>query len=218
MDFSFSASRRLSLMNTREATLLNLAKEGEASAFQELLELHRGRLKRMVRLRMDRRLRARVDPSDVVQESMAQASAHRADFIEAPTRPLYAWLREIACNRLIDLHRRHVKAQRRSVTREESLAGPPASAESRRDLARRLADSSSSPIGQALRRELRERMRAALDELRPADREILVMRHLEELSVEEIADVLKISRTAVTSRQLRALQRLSRLVAKLDPS
>jgi RNA polymerase sigma-70 factor (ECF subfamily) len=194
-----------------------LAKQGDANAFLELLELHRGRLRRLVSMRMDRRLAARFDPSDVVQESVAQAFAHRDAFVAEPSRPFYAWLREIACNRLIDLHRRHVKAQRRTVTREEAAVGPPTSAEARRNLARRLLDASASPSRQIEQREQLQRVRTALESLRPSDREILVMRHLEELSVEEIADVLSISRTAVTSRHLRALQRLSRMIADRSP-
>jgi RNA polymerase sigma-70 factor (ECF subfamily) len=205
-------------VSARIAILLAQAKQGDADAFLELLELHRLRLRRLVSMRMDRRLAARLDPSDVVQDSMARAFARRDAYLAAPSRPFYAWLREIACNRLIDLHRRHVKAQRRTVMREETAAGPPASAESRGNLARRLLDASVSPSRQIEQREQLQRLRTALDSLRPTDREILVMRHLEELSVEEIADVLKITRTAVTSRLLRALQRLGRLIDDRSPA
>lgn len=162
--------------------------------------------------RIDRRLRGRFDFSDVVQETLAQAYVNWKNFIDMPERPFYAWLREIACNRLTDLHRRHLVAQRRTVKREEALWGPPASQAARRDLARCLADSRLSPSRELEGRELRARVHTALAQLPAPDRELLVMRFLEELSVEEIADVLKISHSAVTSRQLRALKRLGSLI------
>ncbi|RIK85363.1 MAG: RNA polymerase subunit sigma-70 [Planctomycetota bacterium] len=200
-------------MSSHAAHLLSLARQGDATAFQMLLALYRSRLKRLIGFRMDRRLAGRFDLSDIVQDALVQAYLHWQRFASLPDRPFYAWLREIACNRLIDLHRRHVKAQRRSVAREQSLSGPPVSTAARRDLARRLVDSGLSPSRHAERREALDQVHAALAQLRDDDRDLLVMRFLEELSPEEIADVLHISYSAVTSRQVRALQRLSGLVA-----
>lgn len=199
-------------MSSQATQLLTLARQGDAAALHLLLELYRTRLKQLVRIRMDRRLLARFDISDVVQETLALAYVHWNDFTASAERPFYAWLREIACHRLIDLHRRHVRAQRRSVTREESLSAPPISAAARRDLARRLADSSLSPSRRVERRERDARVHAALRQLSAMDREVLEMRFLEELSVEEIAEVLGVSYSVVTSRQLRALQRLGALM------
>src|SRR5262245_8049497 len=99
--------------------LLAQASHGDAAARSQLLQRHRGRLKRMVAVRADPRLAARVDPSDVVQETLAEANARLDAYLRDRPLPFYPWLRQLAQQRLIDLHRRHVRARRRSVTREE---------------------------------------------------------------------------------------------------
>jgi len=192
--------------------LLLGAAAGDGAARQRLLARHRQRLHRMVELRLDRRLRSRVDPSDVVQEVLVEADGALAEYLVRRPIPFYPWLRQLAWDRLVALHRRHVAAQRRSVTREEQGAG--GEADPSEALVDRLIDGHSSPSRQVLREELRVRVRAALDRLAARDREVLVLRHLEQLSTAETAAVLGASEGAVKLRHLRALNRLR---AVLEP-
>jgi RNA polymerase sigma-70 factor (ECF subfamily) len=191
--------------------LLGQAALGDAVAREGLLARHRDRLRRMVACRLDRRLAARVDPSDVVQEVLAEADRKLSRYLRDRPLPFYPWLRELAVERLVTLHRRHVQAARRSVRREEPgiLALPE---ESVQDLAARLVTSATSPSHHLLRKEQRHRVRQALARLPERDREVLVLRHLEQLSVAQAAEVLDISRGAVKARHVRALERLQALL------
>ena len=191
--------------------LLRRAGQGDREARQSLLGRHRERLKQMVAVRLDRRLAARVDPSDVVQEALLDAAQELSDYLRQRPLPFYPWLRQLAWERLIELHRRHLQAQRRSVKREEPLA-PHLSDQSAMQLADRVLARQSSPSDRAVRSELRLRVRAALDRLGERDREILVLRHLEQLSTKETAAVLRLSEGGVKIRHLRALERLRALL------
>ena len=185
--------------------LLRRAGQGDAAATDELFARHRERLRRLIAVRLNRRLAARLDPSDLVQDVLAEAHQHLAGYLRERPLPFYAWLRQIAWQRLIDIHRRHLQAQRRSVSREVPPALPD---ESMADLADLLVSSRSTPSKQLIREELRDRVRQALLGLNERDREVLVMRYLEQLAMAEIAAVLGISEGAVKVRHLRALQRL----------
>ena len=166
----------------------------------------------MIAVRMDTRLAARVDPSDVVQETLAEAAQKLPGYLRDRSIPFYPWLRELAWQHMVGLHRRHVRAQRRSVSREEpQWTG--LSDESAMNLAGLLADGGTSPSRHLVREEIRDRVRSALEELSAGDREILVMRHLEQLQVAEIASILGISEGAVMMRRLRAFERLRRLLS-----
>jgi RNA polymerase sigma-70 factor (ECF subfamily) len=189
--------------------LLERVANGDRAARDDLLERHRRRLRRMVVVRFDPRLIARVDPSDVVQETLAEAAAQLDRYLQERPLPFYPWLRQLAERRLIDLHRRHVQAGRRSVTREEAAGLPDRSAVA---LAERLVDRHSSPSAGPRRQERRERVRAALAAMPEQDREVLVLRILEGLPTRETAAVLQISEVAVRSRQVRALARLKVLL------
>ena len=190
--------------------LLERAAAGDAAARDQLLQRHRRRLRRMVAVRFDPRLAARVDPSDVVQETLAEAAANLDRYLSERPLPFYPWLRQIAQRRLIELHRRHVQARRRSVTRE---VGPPGLPDhSALALADRLFARTSSPSAGLRRQERRDRVRAALAALPEQDREVLVLRVLEALPTRETAAVLGISEVAVRSRQVRALDRLKVLL------
>jgi len=190
--------------------LLERVVTGDSAARDELLQRHRSRLRRMVVVRVDPRLAARVDPSDVVQESLAEAAANLDRYLRERPLPFYPWLRQFAQRRLIDLHRRHVKARRRSVTRERESIGP--SDHSALALADRLFARTSSPSQRLRRQERGDRVRAALAALPEADREVLVLRILEGLPTREAAEVLGITEVAVRSRQVRALDRLKVLL------
>src|SRR5947209_11649908 len=191
--------------------LLAQAARGEAAARDGLLARHRQRLRKMVAYRLDRRLAARVDPSDVVQEVLAEASRKLPRYLRERPLPFYPWLRQLAWEHLAVLHRRHVRAQRRSVRREEPgvLALPD---ESAAELASRLVDSASSPTQHIVREEMQQRVRQALERLAERDREVLTLRHLVELSVADTAGVLGISEGTAKVRHLRALQRLRTLL------
>jgi RNA polymerase sigma-70 factor (ECF subfamily) len=193
--------------------LLAQASRGNSTARSQLLAQHRGRLRQMVAARMDRRLAARFDPSDVVQEVLLQADRHLADYLEHRPIPFYPWLRQFAVNHLIDLHRRHLKAGRRSVTREE-MPSPRLPDESADELVERLFARDSSPSARLEREEVRQQVRQALEQLPERDRELLVLRHLERLSTAEIAAVLGVSEATVYTRHLRALKRLGELLKR----
>jgi RNA polymerase sigma-70 factor (ECF subfamily) len=189
--------------------LLRLAGTGDAAARQQLLILHRDRLRRMVAVRLDPRLAARVDPSDVVQEALLAADRKLDRYLRERPVPFYPWLRRLAWEHLVKLHERHVLARKRSVLREEPgiLALPEDSAVR---LAQRLAGDGTSPSHGLVRKEQRERVRAALAKLPAGDREVLVLRYLEQLSTADVAGVLGIGEGAVKMRHRRALDRLSR--------
>jgi RNA polymerase sigma-70 factor (ECF subfamily) len=191
--------------------LLRRAQGGDTQARQELLARHRRRLERMVALRLDRRLAARFDASDVVQEALAEAAGKLSDYLRRRPLPFYPWLRQLAWERLATLHRRHVRAGKRSVTREEAgvLDLPEDSAV---ELAGRLAGTGSGPGDRLLREELRQRVRRALSRLAPRDREVLVLRQLEQLPTREVAAVLGLTEAAVKARHIRALERLHQLL------
>jgi RNA polymerase sigma-70 factor (ECF subfamily) len=190
--------------------LLEQASRGDDRACQQLLARHRSRLRRMVAVHLDRRLTARIDPSDVVQEALAEAARKLGDYPRERPLPFYPWLRRLAWERLAKLRRHHLQA-RRGIHREEPgiLELPDDSAV---ELARRLAASGSSPSRRLLRQELQGRVQSALGRLRERDREVLGLRYLEALATREIAAVLEISEGAVKMRHLRALEELRRLL------
>jgi RNA polymerase sigma-70 factor (ECF subfamily) len=192
--------------------LLRRVTSGDDAARDQLLERYRRRLRRMVAVRFDVRLAARVDPSDVVQETLAEAAALLDHYLRERPLPFYPWLRQIAQRRLIELHRRHVLARRRTVTREEAADGW--ADRSAAGLAERLLGRLSSPSAHLHRQERRDRVRAALAALTERDREVLVLRILEGLPTRDAAAVLGTTEVAVRSRQVRALERLRAL---LDP-
>src|SRR5262245_8155406 len=163
----------------------------------------------MVVVRIDPRLAACVDPSDVIQETLAGAARRLPEYLRDQPLPFYPWLRRLACDHLAELYRRHVRARSRSVEREEPPALPDRSA---LELADRLLARESTPSAKLDREERRHRVRAALATLSERDREVLVLRHLEQLSSAEIAAVLGLTEGAVYTRHLRALRRLRKLL------
>ncbi len=164
----------------------------------------------MVAIRMDHRIANRVDASDIVQEALAQAFVRLPKYLEDRQIPFYPWSRRIACDRLSDAYRVHVLAEKRSVLHERHDFLP-VSDDSMANLAANVAAVCYDPHHRQVQVEEVDRAIAALNELRPADREVLVLRYLEHLSVAELAAVLEISETAVTTRRS-ALCSASRLV------
>jgi RNA polymerase sigma-70 factor (ECF subfamily) len=191
--------------------LLRRTAGGDRAARGAILQRHRHRLRAMVAVRMDPRLAARIDPSDVVQEALAEADRRLDAYLRERPVAFYPWLRQLACDRLAEQHRRHVRAGRRSVAREEAGPGglPDGSA---LQLADRLLGHTTSPSAALQREELRGQVRAALAALPEPEREVLVLRYLEQLSAAEVGAVLGVSEAAAKKRALRALQRLRALL------
>jgi RNA polymerase sigma-70 factor (ECF subfamily) len=192
--------------------LLRTAGLGDEAARTQLLNRHRDRLRRMVAVRMDRRLAARVDPSDVVQEALAEAARDLSGYLRDRPLPFYPWLRQVAWRRLVQLYRHHVVARRRSVDREEPAEPSLADASAHVLAAACLAANGSSPSRALIREELLDRVHASLAQLGPGDRDLLVMRHLEGMSAAEVGAVLGIGEGAVRVRLVRALKRLRGLL------
>jgi RNA polymerase sigma-70 factor (ECF subfamily) len=191
--------------------LIAQARKGDGAARQALLTRHRARLRRMVASRLDRRLAARVDPSDVVQEALAEAANRLSDYLRTRPLPFYPWLRRLAWEHLLRLQQHHL-ARKRSVLREEFQACA-LSDQSVQELVGRLAAPTSTPSNRLIREELHSRVREALAQLADTDREVLLMRYVEQLSVSDIAAVLGINEGAVKMRHRRALDRMSRVLA-----
>jgi RNA polymerase sigma-70 factor, ECF subfamily len=193
--------------------LLRRIAEGDRAARGLLLASYRQRLKQMVALRLDSRLAARIDPSDVVQETLAEADQKLDAYARDRPLPFYLWLRRLGWERVILLHRRHIRTQKRSV-RRETPGGWSLPDKSALQLAQRLAGGSSSPSDHLQREERSARVRQALAELNETDREVLVLRFLEDLAPREVGAVLGISEAAVKMRQLRAIQRMRGLLGE----
>lgn len=187
--------------------LLDQVRQGEAGAIDRLLARFREPVRYMIGLRLDRAIAPRVDASDVVQDVLLEASRRLGDYLKNPAMPFHLWLRHIAKDHIVDAHRRHRQAQRRSVDREQRL-GPALAEQSSLDLAAQLIDRELTPATAAIRQELAKRFREALTELDEDDREIILMRHFEQLSNQEAADALGLSEAAAGMRHLRALRRL----------
>lgn len=185
--------------------LIDLAAAGDPAAAGRLLAQHLPYLRRMVEFRLDPRLRTRVDPSDVVQEAHLEALRRLPDY--RPALPFRLWLRRIAYDRLLMLHRRHALADRRSVGRE--IVFPDHSSD---HLAARLLAVGSSPSRRVVREELARRVREAVARMAGPDREILGLRTAEGLSNSEAAAVLGIDPAAASQRYGRALLRLRKLL------
>lgn len=199
--------------NTDETQeLLADARAGEPAAVNQLLDRHRQALRRMVDLRMDRALRQRVDASDIVQDVLIEANRRLADYLSDPRMPFQLWLRHIAQDRLIDAHRRHRVAARRSVDREQPLEARAGLDHSAFDLAARLCDRELTPAAAATRHEMERRFQAALETLDEHDREIVLLRHFEQLSNQQTAEALGLSEPAAGMRYLRAVRRLRALL------
>jgi RNA polymerase sigma-70 factor (ECF subfamily) len=196
---------------TRIDQWLRQAAAGDADSWSRLLELYHDRLRRMVVVRLDPRVRQRVDPSDVLQEAYLEALAKLKDYAQDPTVPVFLWLRGLACNRLQKAHRRHLVADCRTAGREVALdrLGPPASSIV---LAEQIVGRDDRPSEAARRDELCQRVREVLDSMDPIDREVLSLRHFEQLSTPEVAEVLGIQPKAAAKRYVRALARLRDLL------
>jgi RNA polymerase sigma-70 factor (ECF subfamily) len=195
--------------------LLAQAAAGDAAAWGSLLTAHEERLIRMVAFRMDPRLRGRIDAGDVLQEAYVQASAHRKDFFRAPETPLFLWLRKIASNKLFELHRHHLGTHMRDANRDRPLASSQNWDDTAEALWLHLSGHLTSPSAAAVRGEASTRLAEALDTMDATDREVLMLRHFEQLTNAEAARVVGIEERAAGKRYLRALARLRKILTEL---
>jgi RNA polymerase sigma-70 factor (ECF subfamily) len=187
--------------------LLRSVRAGDERGFDRLFARYEAQLRRFVELRLDPKLRPRLDPADVVQEAYLEAMRRLETFLDKPPMPFKLWLRQITLDRLLMMRRRHVGAARRSVNREAALPDGSSCA-----LARQLLAADSTPSGRVGREELANRVRDAVARLSEADREIILMRTFEGLSFEEIARLLDIEAAAARKRHGRALLRLHKVL------
>lgn len=192
--------------------LLSAAKQGDSQAVNRLLERHRGPVRRLIELRLDRKVQRRVDVSDVVQDVMVEASGRLDRYLQDPAMAFHLWLRQIAWDRIIDTYRRHRVSAKRSMDREQAMSVPFNGDQSTMDLAVQLCDPALTPAAAATQRELARNVEAAIDKLPDQDREIILMRHYEHLSNLEIAEVLQLNPPAASMRYLRAVRRLRQLL------
>jgi len=187
--------------------LLDRVQQGEPAAVEQLLDQHRAPLRRMIDLRLDPVLGRRVDASDIVQDVLLEASRRLADYLKNPAMPFHLWLRHLAKDQIIDMHRKHRLAQRRSLDREQSLR-PALGGDSSVDLAAQFIDQELTPASAALRAEMQRRLEQAVGALEEDDREVILMRHFEQLSNQDVAAALGLTEAAASMRYLRAVRRL----------
>ena len=208
-------------MNTRSddtSVWVRSAVAGDAAAIEMLFARYRSQLTRMIAVRLDPRLKGWLDPSDIVQDVLVEASQKMAAELQDNAVEFYPWLRGLAWDRLCRLHRHHVTTRKRSVAREEPFAPADVDDESVLMLAECIAASGDGPGSEVMHAELRRRVREALTRLPQKDREIIVLRFLEQLSKKDAADVLGISLTAAKSRQLRAVAHLQEILGDMEMS
>ncbi len=196
--------------------LLQLAAGGDPVSWEALLGQSRQRLHRMVAFRLDQRLQGRVDPSDVLQDAYLEAWQDLGKYIHAPAMPFFLWLRGIAGNKLRELHRHHLGTQMRDPRREVSIYGNALSETTTAALAAQLMGNLTRASEEAIRDELRLRLQDALNTMDPLDREVLALRHFEQLSPVETAGVLGIKEKAAGMRYVRALRRLREILNGLS--
>jgi RNA polymerase sigma-70 factor (ECF subfamily) len=197
------------------AELLERARMGDRSAVGDLLEGQRSRLVRMLHLRIDGRLRGRVEPEDVIQDAFLEASQRIGDYLEKPDMPFHLWVRFIAVQRLHTTYREHLGALKRDARREVSLDAGLNSEASSEVLAAKLLGKISTPSQTVLRAELRARLRETLESMDPGDREVIALRNFEQLGNPDVALLLGIDEWAASKRYIRAMRRLRDLLARI---
>jgi RNA polymerase sigma-70 factor (ECF subfamily) len=195
--------------------LLRQVAGGDQAAWGDLLEKHRPQLHRMVELRLDPRLNGRLDASDVVQEAYLTASAQLPDYLENPTIPFHLWLRLVTDQKLVLLHRNHLGTKARDARRQISIDRGVVQTASSFAMAAKLIGREPTPSEAVGEVEQRRRVQEALDRLNPLDREVLALRHFEQLTNAEAAQVLGLERSAASKRYLRALQRIKEVLSDM---
>ena len=192
--------------------LLDQVRDGDVKAADRLLAQHREPVRRMIDLRLDRAIAARVDASDVVQEVLLEASRRLDAYLREPNMPFHLWLRHIAKDHIIDAHRRHRQAQKRGVDRERPVIPAALADHSSIELAAQFFDHELTPASAAMQQELQKRLHASIEKLDEDDREIIFMRHFEQMTNQDVAALHGLTEAAASMRHLRALRRLRELL------
>jgi RNA polymerase sigma-70 factor (ECF subfamily) len=198
------------------SALVQKALAGDETALAALFDGYRDRLRRMIRLRLDRRLSGRVDSSDVLQEAYLDVRRRVAEFARDPAAmPFHLWLRLVTGQRLTDIHRYHLGSQMRDAGQEVSLHRGPYPQASSVSLAAQLLGRMTSASHAAIRAEHKLIVQEAINGMDPIDREVLALRHFEHLSNEETAQVLGLNKSAASNRYIRALERLREILSSI---
>ncbi len=198
-----------------EEQLLEQLAEGDQDALARLFSLYQSRLRTIVQFRLDRRLYGRVDADDVLQESFLNAASRLQHFRQEGPASLFIWLRLVTSQTLAEVHRRHLGVQRRDAGREVSAQGAAGRDSTSLSLVYRLMGTLTSPSQAVVRNETQRQLSTALESMDEIDREVLALRHFEELTNQEVAEILEISQKAASNRYVRALDRLRVILASM---
>ena len=198
-----------------EVDLARRVARGESAALAELFDLYRPRLWRLINFRLDARLQGRVDPDDVLQEAWLNAASRVEHFARETNGSRFIWFRMIVSQTLIDVYRRHLQSEKRDASRERTTLGGWDPSSTSLSLTEHLLGSLTSPSQALLRAELSSQLDAALQSLSDLDREVLALRHFEELTNGETAELLQLTEQAASVRYVRALARLKHVLQQL---
>ncbi|MGF1581906.1 MAG: sigma-70 family RNA polymerase sigma factor [Gemmataceae bacterium] len=197
-----------------ESNLVRRAAAGDEQALQTLFSQHSERLKRMLRLRLNRRLQGRIDSSDILQEAYLEIAKKLDEYLQNPEMSFFLWLRQMTGMKLAELHRQHLDTQKRDANRDVSIYRGALPAANSVSLAAQLLGQLTTPSEAAIKAEQRLRLQEVLDSMDPVDREIIALRHFEHLNSEEAAQVLGMSKSGASSRYVRALKRLKQTLSE----
>jgi RNA polymerase sigma-70 factor, ECF subfamily len=195
-------------ISKNEKELADQVRDGNQDALGDWLDCHRNRLEKMVRFRLDKRITSRVSPSDVLQDTFVDAARRIKEYLEHPDVPFFIWLRFLAAQRLTQLHRYHLGVQARDAEREIPVGGHATSSVSSKMLAAHFVSRLTSPSMAAQKAEMRKRLHEVLNQMDPLEREILSLRHFEQLTNAEVAQTLDLGISAASKRYVRALDQL----------
>lgn len=202
-------------ISPKKADVAALEAQGE-EALAESFSHFGPRLDKMIRFRLDQRLWGRVDPSDVLQEAYLEAAARLKAYLARPEVPVFVWLRTVTEQVLVNVHRRHLGAKIRDARVEVSMHRKQGGQATSYCLAARLIGKMTSPSQAAIREEMIDQLRSAFDKMDPIDREVLALRHFEELGNNEVAEILGLQKAAASNRYVRALNRLKTVMAEVQ--
>jgi len=197
------------------SSLVQLAAQGDRVAIEDLFNRFRGRLKRMLHLRLNRRLQGRIDDSDIIQESLLDAARKLPSYAQSPQLPFYLWLRHLTGLKLLEIHRRHLGTQLRDAGQEVSLHRGALPGADSLSLAAFLFGSLTTASQMAIKAEKRIMLQESLNSMEELDREVIALKHFEQLTISEIAQVLQISRAAAGRRYLKAIKNLREILVDL---
>lgn len=198
--------------------LIQQAKGGNSQALGELFQMHTARLQNVVKFRMDSRIRGRLDPADVLQEAFIEATERFPEFGKSQDMPFFLWLRFITMQKLLQIHRRHLGVKGRDAARDVSIFAAPQPQATSAVLAAHLLGQQTSPSMAAMRVETKMQVERALNAMESIDREVLALRHFEQLSNVEVAKLLEIAPTAASNRYIRAVKRLKDVMGGMQAS